>query len=262
LSNNREQRNVKIDGLLLDIDGVLTTRLSPIPGAPAALADLRRRGMPFRLLTNITMRSRAEVAAGLQRAGFAIESSEIFTAASLAAHYLRAHGGPRSWVLLHGSACEDFAGLDLGEAGAEYVVLGDLGDAFDAGIMNRIYRALLAGARLIAVQHNRAWIAADGPRLDVGAWVAALEFASGRPALVVGKPSPLAYQMPAADLGLPLDRLAMLSDDPDVDLAGARAAGLRTIFVRTSAVPGRRPVAADEFDYTLDSIADLSAILQ
>jgi len=250
-----------IRGLLLDIDGVLSVAGQAVAGAPAALEALRRLEMPFRVLTNVTMRSRAEVAAGLGRIGFGIDAAEIFTASALAAHYLRSCGSQANWVFVQGSAIEDFHDVPLTDQQPEFVVLGDLGDSWDAALMNRIYRALLGGARLAAMQHNAAWIAADGPRLDVGAWAAALEYASGQPALVMGKPSPLAYQLPAQEMGLPPDQLAMVADDPDVDLAGARAAGLHTIFVRTSAVPRRRPVGAHEFDFLLDSVADLPALL-
>ena len=250
-----------IRGLLIDIDGVLTIRGEPIDGAAQALDELRRRGIPFRLLTNTTMRSRAELAGRLQKVGISAQGSEIYTASFLAATYLRRRGVRRAWVLLYGSAYDDFADLELTEENPQYVVLGDLGDDFNARTMNRIYRALLGGARLVAVQHNAAWMAPDGPRLDVGAWVAALEFASGEPALVMGKPSLVAYEFPTADMGLRPEQVAMVSDDPDVDLAGARAARLKTVFVRTSAAPQRRRVRRGEFDCALNSIADLPSAL-
>ncbi len=254
--------DVGIAGLLMDIDGVLSVRGEPIAGAAAALAEVRRLGIPLRLLTNVTMRSRADVAAGLQRMGFEVEAGDIYTASALAAHYLRQQGSPPIWVLLNGTALADFAGIPMTEEAPAFVVLGDLGDGFNAGVMHRIYRALLGGAQLVAIQHNAAWIAADGPRLDVGAWAAALEYAAGQRALVMGKPSALAYQLPAQAMGLAPAQMAMVGDDPEVDLVGARAVGMQTVFVRTSAVPGRRAVGADEFDYALDSVADLPALLK
>ena len=41
-----------VDGLLLDMDGVLTVSWEPLPGAVAAFARLRAAGLPIRLLTN------------------------------------------------------------------------------------------------------------------------------------------------------------------------------------------------------------------
>jgi FMN phosphatase YigB (HAD superfamily) len=78
----------------------------------------------------------------------------------------------------------------------------------------------------------------------------------------MGKPAAAAFQLPARELGLSLTQMAMVGDDPDTDLAGARAVGMQTIFIRTSAVPGRRSVAADEYDTALDSFADLPRFLK
>lgn len=260
----REQPNVEkppLKAVLIDVDGVLRVRSTPLPGAAETIAALRRRQFPFRFLTNVSTKSRAEEAARLGALGIPAEIKEMYTASYLAAEYLRRRDARRCWLLVNGSAREEFAGLELTEQDADFVVLGDLGDAFNASVLNRVYRALLAGARLIAIHRNATWTSEDGPRLDVGAWVAALEYAIGQPAIVTGKPSPFAYHLPAEDLGVPLSHIGMVSDDPDVDLAGARQAGLQTILVRTTSLPQRRPVAPAEFDYSLDSIADLPALL-
>ena len=55
----RPGARLEADGLLLDMDGVLTVSWDPLPGAVAALAALRAAGMPLRVLTNTTSRSQA-----------------------------------------------------------------------------------------------------------------------------------------------------------------------------------------------------------
>lgn len=248
-------------GLLIDIDGVLRIGDQPIPGAGQAIEGLRRRGVPFRFLTNVTRRSRAEEADRLKRLGIPVSADEIYTASSTTASYLRRQGTPRCWLLLEGSGVQEFAGIPLTEESPQYVVLGDLGDEFPVMLLHRAFRALLAGARLIAIQRNPSWTAEDGlPRLDVGAWCAALEYASGQQALVMGKPAPLAYRLPAEEMGFPCEQLAMVSDDPDIDLAGAKQVGMRTIFARTTSLPRRRMPDAGEFDHVVDSIAGLPAL--
>jgi HAD superfamily hydrolase (TIGR01458 family) len=251
-----------LGGFLIDIDGVLRIGAVAIPGAAESIAWLRRRRIPFRLLTNVTRKSRAEEATRLANMGISVTPDEVYTASVVAAEYLRRQGARRCLVLLEGTAIEDFHGLELSERDPEYVVLGDLGDDFPASRLHDAFRALLAGARLVAIQRNPAWTGDDGlARLDVGAWVAALEFSSGQQAAVMGKPALFAYQLPAAELGLPLEQLGVVADDPDVDLAGARRAGLQTVFVQTTSMPRRRSVADGEFDYTLDSIADLPRLI-
>jgi len=259
---NRPNDLPPLRGFLIDIDGVLRIGAEPIPGAAEAIAYLRRRGIPFRLLTNVTQKSRSEEAARLAAMGIQVDPHELYTASAVAAEYLRRQGARRCWVLLKGTALQDFAGLELTDHDPEYVVLGDLGDDFRAELLHRAFRALLAGAKLIAIQRNPAWTGDDGKsRMDVGAWIAALEFASGQKAEVMGKPSQFAYRLPADELGIPLEGIGMVADDPDVDMVGAQEAGLQTIFVRTTSLPRRRRVEAGEFDVTLDSISDLPMLL-
>lgn len=252
-----------IQGFVIDVDGVLRIGNRPIDGAGRALAELRRRDVPFCLLTNVTRRSRAEEAARLCAMGIEIAPEEIFTASALAAAYVRRLRPPAIWLLLDGSAREEFAGIPQDEETAALVVVGDVEDSAPIALFHRAYRALLRGATLIAIQRNRAWTGDDGmARLDVGAWVAALEYASGRPAVVMGKPSPQAYTTTAQAMGISPAHLAMVSDDPAVDLAGARQAGLVTIRVRTTSLPQQasRPAEEHAADLTLDSIADLPAL--
>ena len=64
-----------IQGLLIDIDGVLHVAMRPIPGAAAALRSLRAHNMPFRLLTNTTVFARASLAAALNARGFAARTA-------------------------------------------------------------------------------------------------------------------------------------------------------------------------------------------
>ena len=65
-----------IEGLLLDIDGVLATSWEPLPGAVQAMASLRADGTPFRLITNTTTHTRRDLAATLREAGFEVDGDE------------------------------------------------------------------------------------------------------------------------------------------------------------------------------------------
>src|SRR5258706_15715409 len=69
-----------IEGVLLDIDGVLTVSWHPLPGAVAAVAALRALGLPMRFLTNTTSSTRRAIADTLVSAGFGIGPPEILTA--------------------------------------------------------------------------------------------------------------------------------------------------------------------------------------
>ena len=92
----------------------------------------------------------------------------------------------------------------------------------------------MEGAELVALLKNRYWqTAGGGLSLDAGPFVAALEYASGKPAIVVGKPERAFFELALEGSGLPPDMIAMVGDDPELDVGGAQAAGLRGILVKT-----------------------------
>src|SRR6202011_5807016 len=78
-------------GVLLDIDGVLTVSWRPLPGAVETVAWLQHQGIEFRLLTNTSSRSRAQIAALLADAGMPVEAAKILTAVTSAAGHLAKH---------------------------------------------------------------------------------------------------------------------------------------------------------------------------
>ena len=106
------------------------------------------------------------------------------------------------------------------------------GGGFSPGLLNILaFRLLMDGAELVALQRNGFKARADGLALDVGAYAAALEYASGREAIVVGKPAREFYTSAIAELGV--QRAVMVGDDLEADVAGAMATGLAGVLVRT-----------------------------
>jgi phospholysine phosphohistidine inorganic pyrophosphate phosphatase len=114
------------------------------------------------------------------------------------------------------------------------------------------------GADLIALQRNRYWRREDGLSLDAGPFVAALEYASRKSATVVGKPEKSFFRLALVDLGLGPREVAMVGDDAEADVAGAQAAGLKGIQVRTGKY---RPGAEGAPDLVLGSIGALPEAL-
>jgi phospholysine phosphohistidine inorganic pyrophosphate phosphatase len=220
-------------GVLLDIDGVLYVGDEPIAGAHDAFSELRRLSAGIRLVTNTTSRSRREVFEHLATLGFDVAPEEVLTPAAMAVRHCRERGYESVAVLVSEKLREDLAPLEPLVSGRapDAVVLGDLGDGFTAEVLNGAFRMLMDGAELVALQHNRYWRRADGLALDVGAYSAALEYASGREAVVVGKPAEEFFLTAMADMGL--ERAVMVGDDAEADVGGAMAAGLPGVLVRT-----------------------------
>jgi HAD superfamily hydrolase (TIGR01458 family) len=253
-----------IDGLLIDIDGVLTVSWAPIDGAPDALAAVRRSGLPLRFATNTTTRTRGEVAELLSEAGMATSTDEILTApAATAAHLRRHHPGARVFLLNTGDLTADLEGITLVDEGpADVVVIGGAGVDFTHEQLNEAFRLILDGAAFVAMHRNIYWRTAAGLELDTGAYVRALEEATGVEPVVLGKPSPDFFATGVAELGASAARIAMVGDDLHNDVLGAQHAGLHGVLVRTGKFRREVLAASDEQpEVVIDSFADLPDLL-
>lgn len=220
-------------GLLIDLDGTLYTNDGPIRGAREALERLDRAGIDYRFITNATHTPLREIAAHLRILGLPAEEGRIFTPAIAVAERLRDEG-TGCYPLLDDALLEDLEGIPTTGSPPKYVLVGNLGEGFTYARLDAAFRHLVEGAELIALSKNRYWQAAGGELwLDAGPFVAALEYASGRSATVIGKPERAFFELALESLGLPAETVAMVGDDPELDIHGAQAAGLRGILVET-----------------------------
>jgi phospholysine phosphohistidine inorganic pyrophosphate phosphatase len=254
-------------GYLLDLDGTLYAEGAAIPGAVAALARLRRQHIPLRLVTNTTSRSRAMLVGRLRGYGFEVSPEEVFSA-TLAGMMLARTAGYRCVApFIPEPALEDLAELELagGMSGRpsgsvpQAVMVGDLGDRWSYALLQEAFEYIMAGADLIALSRDRYWLNRNRLALDAGPFVAALEFATGKRAVVAGKPSPAFYASAVQSLGVGSESsVAMVGDDLWSDVQGAQEAGLQGWLVRTGKYREHTVrESAIRPDRVLDSIAEL-----
>jgi HAD superfamily hydrolase (TIGR01450 family) len=254
-----------VRGLVLDLDGVLVLKGALLPGAVEALAELDARAIPYVIGTNMSMASRTTLARELERGGLPIPAERMVTAASSAAALARRSlarrrfGSAPLYVMASADAMTEFEGLHLlshdeaARAGAAAaVIVGDAAEDFTYRNIQSAFRLLRGGARFVAMHKNRWWITPAGVLLDSGAYVAALEYATERRALVTGKPSAAFFGEAVRMLGedraagrgrsgeshgassrLSPREVAMVGDDLWNDVRGAQRAGLRGVFVRS-----------------------------
>jgi HAD superfamily hydrolase (TIGR01458 family) len=222
-----------VTALLIDLDGVLYVEDEPVPGATEAVTRLREAGMGLRFVTNTTARSRDQTLEKLERLGFGVAPEELVTPAALARRRCEERGHRTVALIMNEDVKADFADLREVEEGPDAVIMGDLGEAFGFPILNRAFRMVMDGAELIALQKNRFWLTGEGLSLDAGPFVAAIEYASGVEAYVVGKPAPAFFSGVLGDLGAGAEDTAMVGDDVESDVGGAMNEGLAGILVRT-----------------------------
>jgi HAD superfamily hydrolase (TIGR01458 family) len=252
-----------IEALLIDLDGTVYQGNELIRGARSAIDRLREAGVPILFTTNTSRMSRADIVSMLAAKDLNVETSEVFSAPVAAAGWLRSEGVRRIQLLVSSSTRADFTDFEITDDAPDAVLVGDLGSGFTFERLNAAFRSLRSGARLIAIHRNRFWLPDEGPTLDAGPFVAALEYASRVEATLVGKPAPAFFESASSLLGVPRESLAVVGDDPETDVRGGRAAGLHTIQVRTGKFdearlmelpPGERP------DRVVDSLADVPSL--
>ncbi len=251
-----------ITGFLIDLDGVLYVGDSPIEGSIETIDHLKSRGLPCRFVTNTTTKSLETLHNKLQAMGLPIEKNDIVSAPKAAVLHLRKIGSPVCYLSMNDDVRRDFAEFKTSETNPEIVVIGDIDDAWDYAIMSRLFHMIINGADIVALHKGRYWQERDGLRLDIGTFVAGLEYATGKTASVIGKPNRAFFEMAVGDMGLEPSEVAMIGDDINSDIGGAQKAGLTGILVKTGKYREELVGKSDiEPDAIFDSIAFLPELL-
>lgn len=234
-------------GVLLDVYGVLLDGSGVLPGARELIGELERRATSYAIVTNDASRSVATYVARFARLGLPIAGERIVTSGSLVPGYFAQHGLAGARVCVLGSA-DSVAYVRAG--GGEIVpltegldldvlaVCDDEGFEFLPGLewaFSAVVRAVEVGRRPHLVLPN--------PDLVYPKRAGELGFTAGAMALLIeaglarrfpherlvfdrlGKPEPHLFAQAAQRLGLAPDRLVMIGDQLETDVAGARAAG-------------------------------------
>ncbi len=221
----------KAKGILLDLSGVLYVGDRALPGAVSALKRLLASRIPLLCVTNTTRSTSVQILEKLAAMDLRIDPAQLFTAPMAAHDYVQA-GSLHPYLLIHPALQNEFSDVDGGHSG-DAVLIGDAGDGFTYVNLNRAFRLLLEGAPLIAMGHNRYFQEPDGLSLDAGPFIAALEYASGKQAIVTGKPSREFFTAALSRLGCAAQDAIMVGDDIEADVLGAINAGLRGVLVQT-----------------------------
>jgi HAD superfamily hydrolase (TIGR01458 family) len=235
-----------VRAFLLDLDGVIVLAGEIIPRAAEAIAELERRRVPYRIVTNTSAVSRATLSRWSAKLGAPIPPERFESALSASAAWTaRTFPGQPLYVLASDDAKREFAGQRLltheeaaaNGASVAAVVIGDSPEEATFDNLNRAFRLVRAGATLVGMHRNPWWLTPEGPTLDSGSFVVGLEFAAETSARIIGKPSAAFYGQAVRDLrkeagsGLARGDIAMVGDDVRTDVRAAQRAGLRGILV-------------------------------
>lgn len=253
-----------MQAILFDLDGVIYQEGEAVAGAVATLDWVRHENIPHLFVTNTTSRPAAGIVERLRAYGADVDAASILTPPIAARRWLEENAGNGAIALFVPAATRaEFSGFDWlaenAETGAAAVIVGDFGEGWDFHTLNRAFRLLQSDAAtaLIALGMTRYWRAQDGLRLDTGPFVRALEYASGKSALVLGKPAEQFFAIAVNILACrPVDTL-MIGDDIRSDIEGAQRAGLKGLLVKTGKFRDRDLDGNIQPDAILESVADL-----
>lgn len=252
-----------VDGCLIDLGGVVFVDDTLIHGAAGAIRALRNRQVPFRFITNTTTHSIKSLLDKLKRLGLEVQSEELFGVLQAAQALLREKGKRRYRFLVTDDPLTDFEEFEKDEVDPEVIVVGDYGKVWNYDLMNDLCRQVMAGAELVALHKGKYWQTSEGLRVDIGAFVAGIEYVTGVEAKVVGKPSAEFFRLASGSLGIEPGKLVMVGDDIESDLGGAQRAGLRGVLVKTGKY--REELAAKSTvtpDAVIGSIAELPGLIR
>lgn len=261
---NKRAEMKDVRGFLIDLDGVLYVGDKAIKGARESIDLLRDSKYKFRFVSNTTRKCRNTIVEQLSSMGFDIPSEYIFTPSLAAVAYLKGAGKHHCYLLTTGDIYRDFDQECICDtiSMVDFVILGDAGDKLTYESLNTAFRHLMNGAELIALEKDRYWLAPGGISLSAGPFVQALEFATGKVATIMGKPSKTFFDLALRDMELRAHQVAMIGDDIITDIGGARTIGMQGILVRTGKY--RKDALDDAMikpGYIIDSIDQLRDIL-
>ena len=213
-------------------------------------------------MTNTTTKSKKTLHKQLNRLGIKCEEKHIFSAGFAGIRAIRDMGGPSCRLYISDDLKEDYKVLNLDNDNPELIVIGDY-DKWDTNLLNQAFNHVIEGANILALHVGKYYKTDNGFKLDAGAFVKALEYSTGKEAIVVGKPNTIFFKEALCDLKLTKDDVLMIGDDLHNDIYGAQRLKIKGVLVKTGKYPLENikdySIAPDGI---IDSIGDIAKILE
>lgn len=228
--------NIKL--IIFDLDGTLFVEDQVVQGAIKVLKLLRAKGLSLRFMTNTTTKTHAALLAQLQNMGFEVDAHELLSAPQAAKHYLQAYQTElgrnlRLWPVLSQQIWSDFTEFQLDMRQPDFILLGDIGESWSLPLINKLFKVLGDGSQLIALHQNKFWQRQDGLHVDIGFFVAGLQYVTAKPAIIMGKPAAGFFQQVLATTAFSASQALVIGDDIDSDIGGAQLFGMQAALVKT-----------------------------
>lgn len=247
--------------ILIDLDGVLRSGKTLLPGIDEFLEALDKLENPQIILSNSTLNSSKNLQKFFKENNVKLKIP-LLTAADASLEFIK---GKYSKAAVYAvDAVKEIFTDYLDYKNPEVVIVGDLDKAWNYEIMNEIFRFLKSGTDFIAMQKNKFWTTPeDGLLLDAGAFIKGIEYAADKEALLIGKPSPEYFKTAFRKINCNENsEFIMIGDDIINDIKGAKDLGAETILIYTGKT--KSPITEEQkkfTDYEVNNLTDLSKLL-
>ena len=250
-------------GILLDLEGVIYEGSRLIDGSIETINKLLAHGFNIKYLTNTTTTSRRLVFEKLIQFKLPLIEPDIFSPAIAANIFLKKKNISRISLFTNQSLQEDFADFVIDNLRPEAIILGDLYKEFSWEKLNKAFQIILeANPLIIALHKNRYCKRENKLGLDLGPFVAALEYATSKKSVLIGKPEKNFFNLAIEDMKLKNEEVVMIGDDIFADIGGAKNIFLSTIQVKTGKFQKKDETNVYlQPDYRINSISELPHIL-
>jgi NagD protein len=218
---------------LTDMDGVLISGNTMIPGADTFIEELKAREIEFLVLTNNPVYTPGDLAHRLRALGLDVPAERIFTSAMATARFLQAQKpNGTAFVIGESGLTEAIHGVGyvITDIDPDYVVLGET-HTYNLGRITKAIRLIAAGARFIATNPDPSGPSEEGIVPACGAMAALIEAASGKSPFYVGKPNPLMMRTALNYLDVHSEETVMIGDRMDTDIVAGVESGMDTVLV-------------------------------
>jgi 4-nitrophenyl phosphatase len=251
-------------GFVIDMDGVIYRGDTRLPHVSEFLTALERRGIPFLMATNNSMRTPEQFAHKLAGMGIDLDPERILTSSVATRGWVQDRYPAGTKVFVVGMASLQEAMLGDGyftPAGkdAEVVVSGaDFDLTYEK--LKIACLAIRAGARYVATNGDTTFPTEEGIIPGAGAIIAALRAATNVEPDVVGKPSTGMIEEALQSLGTKPEETVMLGDRLDTDILAGERAGMPTLLVMTGVTsPAELESSSIRPDVVVDDLAPLAS---
>jgi 4-nitrophenyl phosphatase len=254
--------NHPIKALILDMDGVLWRDSEPIGDLPGLFSKIEKRGWQIAFVTNNATRSVHQYVHKLASFGVTADAGQIINSGLAAAIYLKERYPDGGKVYILG---EEGLFSVLAQHGFVHslekplAVIASLDRHLDYRKLKEASKLIRSGIPYLGTNPDPSLPTPDGFIPGTGAILAALNTTTGRSPEIIGKPSPMMYNIALSRLQVEPHNALAVGDQMPTDIAAGIQAGCQTALVLTGVSSQTTP---DSFDFNPTYIAEnLSQLL-